>query len=66
MKRIQKEMSKMILFSILAIALFVILAIAVVVIGIGGGLAITIFSDLIVCIVLIVLCIKIVSRFRDR
>lgn len=56
----------MILFTILAIVLFIILAVAVVVLGIGGGLAVTIFSDLIVCVVLIVLCIRIVSKFRNR
>lgn len=48
----------MILFSILAVTLAVLTLFVIVTVGIGGGLFVILFGDVIVCIVFIVLMIK--------
>lgn len=48
----------MILFTILAVMLAVLTILVIVTVGIGGGLFVILFGDVIVCIVFIVLMIK--------
>ena len=52
----------MILFSILALTLLILTIITVVAISIGGAAFIIVFGDVIVCIVLIALLIKILMK----
>ena len=54
----------MILFSILALTLLILTVITVVAISIGGAGFIIVFGDVIVCIVLIALLIKILTKRR--
>lgn len=48
----------MILFTILAVMLAVLTILVIVTVGIGGGLFVILFGDVVVCIVFIVLMIK--------
>lgn len=48
----------MILFTILAIMLVTMAVFAILIIGIGGGIFIVIFADVIICIAIIILIIK--------
>ena len=56
----------MILFTILFIILAILVVLAIAVLSVGGAAAIIIFSDLIVCIGLIVLIIRFLIKKRRK
>lgn len=56
----------MILFTILTVILGILLVAAIAAIAIGGGAFIVIFSDLIVCIAIIVLFMKLIFGRKKR
>lgn len=61
-----KEVNGMILFSILAIILAILTVIAITVLVIGGAAGFVIFGDLIVCIALIVLLMRFITKRKRK
>ena len=61
-----KEVIDMILFTILLLTLAVLIIFTVAVVSVGGAAFIVIFSDVIVCIALLVWIIKIIAKKRGR
>lgn len=56
----------MILFTILTIMMLIVAAVAILAIGIGGGVFVVVFGDLIVCVALIALIIRHKVRRRRK
>lgn len=52
----------MITFTVLAIILLILVALAVIILSVGGATFIAIFADLIVCIAIIAMIIKLLAR----
>lgn len=52
----------MILFTILALIAFVLIVLTLIVVSVGGAIGVVLFSDVIVCIGIIILIMKLIKK----
>ena len=59
---IERRVIRMILFTILALIAFILIVLTLIVVSVGGAIGVVLFSDVIVCIGIIILIMKLIKK----